>query len=956
MKRTAIICIAVLLLAAAGSLFIYRSHLRVEAGIVADFSIHQLTTARLIGSEAELIVDDAKHQMVIASWITPIIKGNEKCPANMEAVYNNLKEKNINLLFRLDEKGILTHRTPEDKLKGVTGRDFSFREYFREVKRTGEPYISGMLLAGGEDYREVEGRFRTIFIVVPLYNNGKFAGVLGADLDFASMLEKSIGVRTAGIKGTGYCWAIDDRGIFVAHPIKEFVGRDAFSVRKERAPDISFEKINRIMREKMMKGKFGTDTYISGWHLGEKGRIKKLIAYAPFYLDGRQYSVAVVTPEREVVLLSRENFKDTLITMAFIIAAMLSGLLYILGLDRRRIEALKKETELAKEIKESRDYLQNLLETANDLVYTVDINGNFTYFNPRIEDYGYTPGELMGKRFLTILSEKHHGGRFEKSIREKVRQVYEVELKTKDGAIRICRISTSPLMDQNGGITGLIATVRDITEREQEKTEIIYLKEYSEKIVASIPSSLLVLDRDLNIKSVNRTYREIRGIGDDDVTGKNIREVFPGDLLEEGGLLQAFEEVVETGETRRLYGAKHVSSDHSEKILNITASGIRRAEEEEEEEEEDIILVIEDVTERARLVEEIRKAKNFMEAIFETTLDPVVTTDRRGTLAFVNRAATEALGYEKEELEGKHVSMFYDTGMERAKDIMKLLTEDRELRNYRMKLLTREKRKIPISLSGSLLRDSRGEVTGTLGFLRDITDLVQTEEDIRKKNKELESFVYTISHDLRAPVVSIQGFSSILLSDFQDKLDDTGKRYLARIQANVRQMEILINDLLEFSRIGRIAGAFEDVPATEIIRDVLDVLGPQLKKRGIKVNVQSGLPVIHCEKTRIYQVFDNLIQNSIKYMGSAENPVIEIGCRKTDGFHEFYVKDNGIGIDPQYHQKIFQIFQRLKEVDAKGTGIGLAIVERIAEIHGGSVRVESERGKGATFWFTVGTG
>jgi PAS domain S-box-containing protein len=463
------------------------------------------------------------------------------------------------------------------------------------------------------------------------------------------------------------------------------------------------------------------------------------------------------------------------------------------------------------------------------------------------------------------------------------------------------------------------------------------------------------LDRDLNIKSVNRTYREIRGIGDDDVTGKNIREVFPGDLLEEGGLLQAFEEVVETGETRRLYGAKHVSSDHSEKILNITASGIRRAEEEEEE-EEDIILVIEDVTERARLVEEIRKAKNFMEAIFETTLDPVVTTDRRGTLAFVNRAATEALGYEKEELEGKHVSMFYDTGMERAKDIMKLLTEDRELRNYRMKLLTREKRKIPISLSGSLLRDSRGEVTGTLGFLRDITDLVQTEEDIRKKNKELESFVYTISHDLRAPVVSIQGFSSILLSDFQDKLDDTGKRYLARIQANVRQMEILINDLLEFSRIGRIAGAFEDVPATEIIRDVLDVLGPQLKKRGIKVNVQSGLPVIHCEKTRIYQVFDNLIQNSIKYMGSAENPVIEIGCRKTDGFHEFYVKDNGIGIDPQYHQKIFQIFQRLKEVDAKGTGIGLAIVERIAEIHGGSVRVESERGKGATFWFTVGTG
>ena len=827
MKRIVLICIAVLLLTAAGSLIIYKNHLQVEAGMVASFNERQLTLARLIGRRAELIVDDVKHKMVIASWITSIIKGNEKCLASMEAVYNNLKEKNINLLFRLDERGIFTHGTPEDRLKGVTGKDFSFREYFGEVKRTGRPYISGVLLAGGEEYGEVEGRFRTIVIAVPLYNNGKFAGVLGASLDLASLLEKSMRVGEIKTGGTEYCWAIDDRGVFVAHPIREFIGRNAFTVRKEKAPDISFEEIDRIMREKMMKGKSGTDAYISGWHGGQKGKIRKLITYAPFYLDGRQYSVALATPEREVIPLSRKNLLNTLLTMATIAVIGLFGLLYILSLDRRRIEALEGETGLAEKIKESRDYLRNLLETANDLIYTVDINGNLTYLNPRVEDYGYTPGELMGKRFLTILTEKHHGRRFEKSIREKVRQAYEVELKTKEGAIRICRISTSPLMDHEGAVIGLIATVRDITEREQARAEITHLKEYSEKIVASIPSSLLVLDKELNIKSVNRTYRETREIGDNDVVGKNIKEVLPGHLLKEGGLLQTFEDVMETRETRRLYGVKHVSSDHPEKILNITVSGIRRAEEEEEE-EEDIIMVIEDVTERARLTEEVRK-----------------------------------------------------------------------------------------------------------------------------KNKELTNFVYTISHDLRAPIVSVQGFSSILLADFQDKLDDTGKRYLARIQANVKQMEILIDDLLEFSRIGRAAGAFEDGPSVEIIKDVLDVLGPQLKKRGIKVNVRGNLPVIHCDRNRIFQVFENLIQNSIKYMGDAESPVIEVGCKETAGFHEFYVKDNGIGIEPEYHQRIFQIFQRLKEVDAKGTGIGLAIVERIAEVHGGSVRVESERGKGAAFYFTL---
>jgi len=826
MKRTSIICIAVLLLTAAGSLIIYRNYLQVEDGIKADFNSHQLALARLIGRGAEMAVDGIRQGMAIASRMPSIIKGNERCPADMKVSYGDLKEENINLLFRLNDRGISTHCLPEERLKGVIGKDFSFREYYKEVKRTGRPYISRMLLAGGEEYGEVEGRFKTVFIAVPLYNNGKFAGVLGASLDFASMLEKSMRVGEIKTGGTEYCWAIDDRGVFVAHPIKEFIGRDAFAVRKEEASDISFEEIDRIMREKMMKGREGVDTYICGWHGSQKGKIRKLIAYAPFHLDGRQYSVALATPEREVILLGRKNLLNTLLTMAIIAVVGLFGLLYILNLDRRRIEALGRKAGLAEKIKESRDYLRNLLETANDLIYTVDINGNFTYLNPRVEDYGYTPGELLGKRFLTILTEKHRGRRFEKSIREKIRQSYNVEAKTKEGMIRICHLSTSPLMDQEGAVIGLIATVRDVTESEQAKAEITRLKEYSEKIVASIPSSLLVLDKELNIKSVNRTYRETRGIRDNDVVGKNIKEVFPGDLLKEGGLLKAFDEVVETGETRRLYGVKHASSDHPEKILNITVSGIRRAE--EEEEEEDIIMVIEDVTERARLAEEVRK-----------------------------------------------------------------------------------------------------------------------------KNKELESFVYTISHDLRAPIVSVQGFSSILLADFQDKLDDTGKRYLARIQANVRQMEILIDDLLEFSRIGRTAGAFEDVPSVEIIKDVLDVLGPQLKKRGIKVNVRGNLPVIHCERNRIYQVFENLIQNSIKYMGDAESPEIEVGCRETAGFHEFYVKDNGIGIDPKYHQKIFQIFQRLKEVDAKGTGMGLAIVERIVGIHGGSVRVESERGKGATFYFSV---
>jgi len=703
-----------------------------------------------------------------------------------------------------------------------------------------------------------------------------------------------------------------------------------------------------------MKGKSGADVYVSGWHREQRGKIKKLIAYAPFRIKERQYSVALVTLASEVASLTGENFRNTLTTMAVVTLLMFSGLLFVLHIDRRRIEALEREAGLAEEIKGSRDYLQNLLENANDFIYTVDINGRFTYLNPGIEDYGYRADECLGKHFLTIMAEMTHGG-FEKVISEKVRQTYPVELRTKEGVTRICRISASPLMAQDGGVTGLLATVRDITEREQAKADLLYFKEYNEKIVASIPASLLVLDRNLNIKSVNRTYRETRGIKDEDVVGKNIKEVFPHQILKEGGLLKAFEEVLATKEPRSLYEVKHTSSDHPEKILNITVSGLRRAEEEEEEEEEaTLILVIEDITERARLREEIRKSRDFMDTIFKTSVDMVLTTDERGIITFGNRAVEKITGYKREELIGRHVSELYDRVLERAKDIMGILTAGRPLEDYRMTLLAKRGREIPVSISGSLLKDSRGRVIGTLGFLRDVSRLVKAEDEIREKNKELENFVYIVSHDLKSPIVSMQGFSSMLLNEYREKLGAEGGRYLDRIRANASRMEVLISDLLALSRVGRVVGAFKDVSSLDIVNRVCNGLKSRLEENRIGVFIGDNLPTIRCDGDRIYQVFENLITNAVKFTGDIEKPKIEIGYEEREGFHRFHVRDNGIGIDKKYHGKIFEIFHRLNEIeDKEGTGIGLGIVERIVKNHGGEIGVESEKGKGATFCFTL---
>ena len=366
------------------------------------------------------------------------------------------------------------------------------------------------------------------------------------------------------------------------------------------------------------------------------------------------------------------------------------------------------------------------------------------------------------------------------------------------------------------------------------------------------------------------------------------------------------------------------------------------------------ILVIEDVTEQASLQEEIRKSRDFMDAIFKTSVDIVVTTDERGIITFVNRAIERITGYKEEELTGRHVSELYDRGLERAKDIMGILVSGQALEYYRMTLLSKEGREITTSLSGSLLKDSRGRVIGTLGFLRDVSRLVNAEEELQKKNKELENFVYIVSHDLKSPIVSIQGFSSMLQNQYREKLGDEGGRYIERIRANASRMEALISDLLGLSRVGRVVGAFKEVSSLDIVKRVCNDLKSRMEESGTEVSISDDLPLIHCDEARIYQVFQNLITNSVKFTRDAEKPKIEIRHEDKGLFHQFCVRDNGIGIEPKYHRKIFEIFHRLNEIeDKEGTGIGLVIVESIVNNHGGEVRVESEKGKGATFYFTL---
>ncbi|MEW6325713.1 MAG: ATP-binding protein [Nitrospirota bacterium] len=233
-----------------------------------------------------------------------------------------------------------------------------------------------------------------------------------------------------------------------------------------------------------------------------------------------------------------------------------------------------------------------------------------------------------------------------------------------------------------------------------------------------------------------------------------------------------------------------------------------------------------------------------------------------------------------------------------------------------------------------------------------VAKLEQSSKELKHKNQELEAFVYTVSHDLKTPLVSLQGLAGILFDEYSERMDEEGRHCLKRLVDNTNQMGRLIQDLLAFSRIGRMQTQVEAIDAAEVARNVVDYLQPEIAKKQAVVDLRP-LPRIIADRSHVQQLFSNLISNAIKFAGhNGTPPRVEVGAREADGMVEFYVKDNGIGIEPQYQAKVFEIFQRLQEVDVEGTGVGLSIVRKIVEQAGGGVRVVSAKGEGAVFYFT----
>lgn len=372
-------------------------------------------------------------------------------------------------------------------------------------------------------------------------------------------------------------------------------------------------------------------------------------------------------------------------------------------------------------------------------------------------------------------------------------------------------------------------------------------------------------------------------------------------------------------------------------------------------------------------LERIQKNEKRISALFEAATEGIIISDLDGKIVMVNEKTEELFGYSREEIIGEKIEILvpnrYRKGHRGHRQEYYHDPEPRPMGQGRdLYGLTKDQEEFPVEISLNHFETEGGRFI--ISYVIDITqrkvaedelleahrELKQTAIELKQSNEELEQFVYVASHDLQEPLRMVASYTQLLERRYKDQLDEDAHDFINYAVDGAQRMQQLLNDLLQFSRVGTRAKPYKRVAIDEVVQDALQNLHKFIQDHDAEVIIETPLPEISIDKLQLTQLFQNLIHNAIKFKGSLP-PRVWINAKELDDRWEFSIADNGVGLDLKHKERIFAIFQRLhNRTEYEGSGIGLSICKKIVERHGGHIWVDSTPGEGATFYFTIAKG
>ena len=463
--------------------------------------------------------------------------------------------------------------------------------------------------------------------------------------------------------------------------------------------------------------------------------------------------------------------------------------------------------------------------------------------------------------------------------------------------------------------------------------------------------AIFMLDTQGRVITWNAGAERIKGYTSQEIIGQNFSCFFLPDEIKRGRPEEVLRKTAASGRLEEQ--GMRVRKDGSRFLANLTFTAMR-----------DPAGNLQGFSEFSHDLSESKESWAKYRGLLEAAPDAMVVVNPDGEIVLLNLQAENQFGYHRDELIGQKVKNIIPSGFaERLIADSSRSVADATAQQIGTGVELKGRRKdgseFPIEIMLSPLKNAEGILV--TAAIRNISSRKRAEEELKRSNdlltesnRELEAFNYTAAHDLRAPLRHIHGFVSLLRQAWYDKLDEDGRHFVDRISASSKQMGALLDDLLKFSRLGRVDLQESGVNLGRLVKRIRDELEPELKGRALTWEI-GDLPDVEGDRALLHQVLFNLISNAVKYTSKCDRARIEIGsqCDNENNIMVF-VRDNGAGFEMEYVNKLFHVFQRLhKSRDFEGTGIGLAIVRRIVERHGGRVWAEGVPGQGAAFYFSL---